>query len=115
MLVKGEALADVQTAHDFEAHAVDQTRASTIGDEQSLDSAIMVVPRHPLKGDGIEDLTHESAHREDADVPLQHRARLHDNVVAGHHGQALFRHPPPANHGVDVHVVAVFEQDDEER
>ena len=61
-MVKGEALADVQTAHDFEAHAVDQAQASPIGDEQSLDSALMIVPRHPFESHWCEDLTHESAH-----------------------------------------------------
>ena len=35
MLVEGEALADFQTAHDFEAHAVDKTQVAPIGHEQS--------------------------------------------------------------------------------
>jgi 3-deoxy-D-manno-octulosonic-acid transferase len=91
------------------------TQASTIGDEQSLDSAIVVVPRHPLKGDGLEDLTHERSHRRNAKASLQHRAGLKDHVVAGEHGEALSLGPAPEEKGVRVLGVILVEQRDEKR
>ena len=115
MPVEGEALADVQTAHDFEADAVDQTQVSPIGDEQGLDSAFVIASRRPLESHGFEDLTHELAHGRNAEASLKHRACLEDHIVAGQHWQALFRRSLPVNDGIAVPVFILVKQGDEER